>query len=206
MILADGDYPSEPYESRLLANAVRVVCCDGAADRFVAQGGIPSAIVGDLDSVSETVRRDYDSVLHHDPDQESNDLTKSVAWCAAQGYGSEGDIIILGATGKREDHTIGNISLLADYNTVYGLDCRVRMVTPRGVIDHTGEDTRFESFTGQQVTILCLDPATHITTRNLKYPLHRAHLRAWWMGTLNESLGAEFGIVTDGDTFVYRLF
>ncbi|MCC8020198.1 MAG: thiamine diphosphokinase [Rikenellaceae bacterium] len=204
VVLADGDYPVASAESALLASAARVVCCDGAADRYVAAGGEPEAIIGDLDSISDAVRERYADRLYHDTDQETNDLTKAVTFCAEQGYG--GDIIILGATGKREDHTIGNISLLATYNGMTGIEGRVRMVTAHGVIDHITGDTEFESQPGQQVTILCLDPATHITTHRLRYPLHRANLRAWWMGTLNESLDDTFCIGTDGDTFVYRLY
>ncbi|MCD8172196.1 MAG: thiamine diphosphokinase [Alistipes sp.] len=204
VVLADGDYPEAPAETALLAGAARVVCCDGAADCYIQAGGIPEAIVGDLDSVSYSVRERFADRLYHDPDQETNDLTKAVSFCASQRYG--GDIVILGATGKREDHTIGNISLLANYNSIPGINGRVRMVTARGVIDHITADTEFESVPGQQVTILCLDPATHITTYRLRYPLRRAHLRAWWMGTLNESLEDTFGIGTDGNTFVYRLY
>ncbi|MCD7969538.1 MAG: thiamine diphosphokinase [Alistipes sp.] len=206
VILADGDFPSQGYAREILDGAKRVVCCDGAADTYIYNGGTPAAIVGDLDSVSDGTRASYAAILHRDTDQETNDLTKAVRYCAENYPDETGDILILGATGKREDHTIGNISLLRDYNTFYGFSGRVRMVTGLGIIDHIGEDSLFGSFCGQQVTILCLDPATRITTHNLKYSLHRANLRAWWQGTLNESLGDTFGIGTDGDTFVYRLF
>ncbi|MCC8035971.1 MAG: thiamine diphosphokinase [Rikenellaceae bacterium] len=204
VILADGQYPSSPYSRRILENAAKVVCCDGAADSYTAAGGLPAAIVGDLDSVSPATKVKFAPLLHHDSGQQTNDLTKAVVFCANI-LREDGDIIILGATGKREDHTVGNISLLADYNTIYGLCGRVRMVTELGVVDHIDRKTIFDGFAGQQVSILCLDPATRITTYGLKYPLYGAHLKAWWQGTLNESLGDSFGIDTDGHTFIYRL-
>ena len=52
VILADGDYPEAGLPATVLRNARHVVCCDGAADRYAAHGGTPSAIVGDGDSVS----------------------------------------------------------------------------------------------------------------------------------------------------------
>ena len=51
-------------------------------------------------------------ILHRISDQETNDQTKAVNFLLAQG---KRRIAIIGATGNREDHTLGNISLLSDY-------------------------------------------------------------------------------------------
>ena len=59
-------------------------------------------------------------------DQETNDLTKSVHFCA---YKTDEEIAIVGGTGYREDHTLGNISLLADYMEA----ATVMMVTNYGI-------------------------------------------------------------------------
>ena len=75
-------------------------------------GFIPDAIVGDMDSLNESIAGRFHDRIFKDKDQDTNDLTKAVAWCSERGYR---DLVILGATGKREDHTIGNISLLAEY-------------------------------------------------------------------------------------------
>lgn len=198
-VLADGDFPSGGVAGALLRNAAKVVCCDGAADAFVGWGGTPYAIVGDCDSLSDEMRARFAGILHCDRDQETNDLTKAVNFCISRGFGN---ITILGATGKREDHTIGNISLLLEY-----VHCaRVRMVTGNGVFDPVLSDTFFESRAGQQVSVFTLSPETLITTVNLKYPLHEASLGSWWPGTLNQSPGGRFGIRTTGPAIVFRVF
>ena len=85
VILADGEYPAEGIPAALLAQARYVVCCDGAADAYTARGGIPSAIVGDGDSIGRTTAQRFRDILHIVPDQETNDLTKAFSFCMEQG-------------------------------------------------------------------------------------------------------------------------
>lgn len=199
VVLADGDYPSGRVAAALLARAVRVVCCDGAAREFVARGGVPYAIVGDCDSAGEELLLRFAGITHRDGDQETNDLTKAVRFCVGHGLR---DITILGATGRREDHTLANVSLLVDY----AREATVRMVTDTGVFDPIFTDTMFASYPGQQVSVFVLSPDTLITTVGLRYPLDRARMPAWWCGSLNQSLGTGFGFRTTGPTIVYRQF
>ena len=78
VILANGDYPSSPLPLKVLNEAPYVVCCDGGADEYIAKGHLPDVIIGDGDSLSEENRLKYADLLHHNPDQETNDQTKAV--------------------------------------------------------------------------------------------------------------------------------
>lgn len=198
VILADGDYP-QGIAAAILTHARYVVCCDGAADGYVAHGGTPSAIVGDCDSLSASTARRYSDIIHPSAEQETNDLTKAVAFCLARGLRS---IVILGATGRREDHTLGNLSLLADY--VLAAD--VQMITNTGVFDAIHSPARFESLPGGQVSIVTIGTATRVTVEGLLYTPPADGLCGWWRATLNEALGDEFTITTDGPTLVFRAF
>ena len=112
VVLANGEYPTAPLPLEILAGAPYVVCCDGGADEYIRQGHIPNLIIGDGDSISEENRKKYGHLLHRIAEQETNDQTKAVNYLLSQG---KRRIAIVGATGKREDHTLGNISLLMDY-------------------------------------------------------------------------------------------
>jgi thiamine pyrophosphokinase len=187
VILANGTFPSHPVPLTRLREADLIVCCDGAAEKLVAHGLEPGIIIGDLDSVSPELKERSRKILVQDSDQETNDLTKAVNWCITAGIK---EVAILGATGIREDHTLGNISLLADYssriNTV--------MLTDTGsfrVYDHSVTIT---SHPGQQVSIFSIDPALAITSSGLRYPLNNLRLHSWWRGTLNEADGREFSL------------
>ena len=127
VILANGDYPTHHMPLEILKQAEFVVCCDGGADQYIANGFMPDVIVGDGDSLSEENRIKYADRIHYIPDQETNDQTKAVKYLLERGYDS---ISIIGATGKREDHTIGNISLLIEYMR---MGARVKSYTDYGV-------------------------------------------------------------------------
>ena len=132
-------------------------------------------------------------------EQETNDLSKAFRYCLAQGYTR---LAILGATGRREDHTLGNIGLLPDY--VRQAD--IRLLTPYGVFDAIHNRTAFASFARQQVSLFTLSPATRLHFEGLRYPAPEEGLRAWWCGTLNEAEGDRFVIDTDGPTLVFRTY
>ncbi|MEG1610993.1 MAG: thiamine diphosphokinase [Alistipes sp.] len=198
VILADGDFPTGNVAAALLRHATRVVCCDGAAVRFTEQGGAPQAIVGDGDSLPAELRARYADCIVHVAEQESNDLTKAVRYCMTQNWHH---IVILGATGRREDHTLGNISLLLNYME---MGVEVRMVTDYGAFDPIVGTTQVESHLGQQISLFA-DCRTTVSGDGLKYTLP-THLSGWWSGTLNESLATQFTIHVSEPALLYRLF
>lgn len=199
VVLCNGAFPEHPVPVSILKRARTIICCDGAIMNLLAFGMEPTMIVGDLDSINFAMREKYADRVFHNPDQETNDLTKAVKWAVANGIRN---ITILGATGLREDHTLGNISLLGEYISM--LDS-VQMVTDTGVFCAISQPTTFRSCKGQQVSIFSLNPATTVSSENLKYPLPQ-HLASWWCGTLNESLSDSFTIKTNGTLIVYRKY
>ena len=179
-IIANGKFPDHPLPLSYLLKAKRVICCDGATDSLIDFGLVPFAIVGDCDSVNKKIAEKYKDRLFRDEDQETNDLTKAVKWCSHRGYNN---IVILGGTGKREDHTLGNISLLVEYASYI----TVKMVTDAGILFPILENTRINTHKGQQVSVFSIDPSNEISSTGLKYKLDHKKLSNWWTATLNEA-------------------
>ena len=188
IIVANGKFPEHEIPLNLLHKAEIVVCCDGAIAKLDKNGIEPTIIVGDLDSLSDNYRSRFAAKLSHDPDQNTNDLTKAIKWCKSNNLSN---IYILGATGIREDHTLGNIGLLPSYAR---MGMQIRLITDNGVIIPLIQSSTLESFKGQQISIFSPNNLTRITTTNLKYPIVNSTLDELWMGTLNESLGDTFTI------------
>ena len=200
VILADGSFPVHEIPLKYLKDAEHIICCDGSAESLVMAGMEPEAIVGDLDSLTTNLRRRFSDRLFKDSEQDTNDLTKAVRWCIKRGYK---EIVILGATGKREDHTIGNISLLGEYSR----EIEVMMVTDTGTITPLPESMVIQSFAGQQVSVFSINPETEITSTGLKYELNNLKLHNWWRATLNEATGESFELLFDGGSvLVYQKF
>lgn len=196
VVLANGDFPTAALPLALLRQAKRVVCCDGAAIKLLAHGLEPHAIVGDMDSLPSELRHRLGGIVHQIDEQEFNDLSKAVHWCLAQGLRR---LAILGATGLRDDHSLGNIMLLPRYARM-GVD--VRMLTDTGIFTPLLVPTTLSGHPGQQVSIFSPNPTTRITTQGLEYPLHQQPLPELWMGTLNCCPGSSFSLSFDAGPLV----
>ena len=194
VILANGDFPSAPLPLQVLERAPYVVCCDGGADEYLAKGYLPDAIIGDGDSLSEENRTKYASLIHYNPDQETNDQTKAVQFLVAQG---KKRIAIVGATGKREDHTIGNISLLMEYMR---MGVEVCMYTDYGVFIPCKDVSAWECRVGQQVSIFNFT-ARGFQSKGLAYSIY--DFTNWWQGTLNTCTDTSFMIKAEGEYLVF---
>ena len=199
VILANGDFPTHPIALSILENSRNIICCDGAIDNLSKTNICPDAIVGDCDSLSDENKRKYSSIIHQINEQETNDLTKSVKYCIERGFTN---LIILGATGKREDHTIANISLLSEYIHIVE---NVSIITNYGIFNAIKNCGEFESFEKQQVSLFCISP-TKVTVKGLKYPIENAVFTNWWQATLNESIASKFEVESSHQLIVYRVF
>lgn len=198
VVLAAGDYPARPELRRLLRECSNVVCCDSAGAAFLEhEGHAPKVIVGDLDSLRRCVK---DSALEgldivHYAEQETNDLSKAVRYAAAQGWRR---LVVLGATGKREDHTLGNVALLADFLSA-GLD--VVMVSDHGIfVPCRGLYVSPELPVGTPVSVFSFG-AQGLTSEGLQYALHDLH--RLWEGTLNATSAPVFSVEGTGLFLVY---
>lgn len=100
VIVGAGEFPSHPIPLKWLEGCQRVVCCDGAADRYLETGMPIWRIVGDCDSLSPENSLRYAPIIRRFADQETNDQTKAALYLHGKGYNH---IAIIAATGMRED-------------------------------------------------------------------------------------------------------
>lgn len=210
VVLANGEQPAHDVPLNILREAPYVVCCDGA----IQHCDWADAVVGDCDSIPSWAREEYDIIYHEEDDQEENDLTKATRFCLSEGFTR---LVFLGATGMREDHAMGNISLLMRYARelqVQGLMATnygwFVPVIHSGSADDSSKDARpvpvtheFASFPGQQVSIFNFG-CTQLTTEGLRYDGYP--FASLWQGTLNEATADSFRITADGDFLVFRTY
>lgn len=118
--------PPPPFSSASLR-----ICADGGANRLYDEvtrrragspdgpAHLPTAIVGDLDSIRPEVADFYRSagveIVDLSADQDSTDLQKCVEFAAARRGGGGGHIVALGAHGGRLDHILSNLGALYRY-------------------------------------------------------------------------------------------
>lgn len=194
VVVDAGSFPSHPVALRWLDECSRIVCCDGAAEGYLASGRVPWRIVGDCDSLPCEIMERYRDIVRRFPDQETNDQTKAVSYLASKGMRR---MVILGATGLREDHTLGNISLLIDYLR-RGIEARI--YTDYGVFIPVCGDSEYDCPIGTKVSVFNFG-ATDIYGEGLQYPLR--DFDSLWQGTLNITTARRFAIHARGYLLVF---
>ena len=190
VILANGTFPTHATPLHLLHQAQHVVCCDGAVTSFPAA----EVVIGDGDSIPAAF---HDRLIRID-EQDDNDLTKATRYCLQRGWHR---IAYLGCTGKREDHTLGNISLLMRYYR--DMDVEGILYTDYGSFTPAHGHRTFLSMKGQQVSIFNFG-SHQLTSTGLRWDAY--NFSEWWQGTLNESLGDSFSLQADGYYLVYQTY
>lgn len=194
VVIANGEYPTRKEVLEIINAAHLTVCCDGAADDFIARGGVPDIIIGDMDSLSDENKARYSDIIIHNPDQETNDQTKAVQYLLSRGITR---IAIVGATGRREDHTIANIALTAEY---MAMGAEVVSYTDSGCFIPCRDNKRLQCTPNAQVSIFNIN-ATALRSEGLDYPIY--DFTALWQGTLNCCRSGEFTISAQGDYIVF---
>lgn len=196
VILAAGEFPRKASVLQLLDEADMIACCDSAAETLAASGRVPDLIVGDLDSISAEIKQRYADRIVVCSGQDDNDLTKTFH----EVLGLHPSVIhILGATGRREDHTLGNISLLADYQKE-APQCQIDFVSDYGRFVAASGQRTFTSVPGQEVSIFAFDNSLRMSATGLKYPLEGVIFDSLWKATLNTATGSSFTLTPSSDS------
>ena len=224
VIVCNGEFPKKEYPRYLIQSADLVICCDSARNvaRLEALGRTPDLLVGDMDSTPVSVQKRLSGNsgstaapasasgpatgrVVRIPEQDDNDLAKAFALLRER-YPEVTEIHILGAGGKNEAHTVGNLGWLMEWErrsiaeTGLGLAARginVDMVsdwsTAFAVSPTAANDTTFlepvELFVGEgrRISFFATDPELRISSQGLQWPLDGVDLTQWWGATLNRA-------------------
>ena len=163
-----------------------VIAADRGLEFCVEACLTPDCVVGDYDSVESAILEDFRGIKSIQwvdliPEKDDTDTEAAVRLAIEKGSTS---VTILGATGSRIDHVLGNIQLLYQLHQA-GVEgslvdaCnRIRLVSGTCVI------TKKEQF-GKYVSVIPFEKSlSDVTIQGMKYPLNHGRI----------SLGTTLGI------------
>lgn len=186
-IIANGAFPRKEYPKYLVTSADVVVCCDGALSALEKRGIAPDVVIGDLDSICQRALGRFKGVKVHDSNQENNDLSKAFDYVMAN-YADIEAIHIIGATGMSEAHTIGNLSLLMEYEKNYNLSSQginVDIVSDYCTAFAIADSCELHVGTGRRMSIFSPDSTLNIKSEGLQWPTDNVVFDNWWKASLN---------------------
>lgn len=202
LILCNGQMPPKGLIRKHLDEQTLFIAADGGGNKALEMGFVPEVIIGDLDSFDDSKLIEATNVqVIKDEDQETNDLEKALAWLLKNTAVVE--VVILGATNMRLDHSLKNLSVMLQFNPHYN-SLQMEDEFGRCFVLPKHFEAKYEVG-----TTLSLVPfsgeVNNIVTQGLKYPLNNESLAVGVRdGSSNESV-QERVVIThgDGDLLLY---
>lgn len=198
LILCNGAPPRRSLLKKSRRACDLFIAADGGANIALEYNMAPDLVIGDLDSYEP--RQDADFEVIHDTGQESNDLEKALLLALEKGIKRA---VVLGATGKRLDHSLKNLSVLKQFNTRFE-ELLFRDNFGDTLLLPPRYQARLE--VGTPVSLFPLSGIVRgILTHGLKYPLrNEALINGQRDGSSNEAVEPEIHIThTEGDLILF---
>lgn len=150
-----------------------VIAVDGGLEAAAALKLQPQAVVGDFDTVDQELLEQYRNLPDilwdvHKPEKDETDTELAINTALALGCTS---LTLLGATGGRMDHTIGNLHLLYPCLKKGIEACMIDQKNRISLLDRGRSFCRASQW-GTYISFLPLTEQVHgITLTGFKYPL-----------------------------------
>jgi len=175
LIVLGGDAPGAQLLKRCASASDLVIAADRGLEAFASAGIVPDLLIGDLDSVSGDVLKEYTDLLPIRKLQCEKDDTDGVdALDVAVQRGAD-DVLILGALGGRLDHALANLMLLVRAHQ-HGV--RAQILDEQVRIFRVDAEAELIGAQGDTVSLLPLGEAHGVTVSGLHYPLEDGMLRS----------------------------
>lgn len=176
VIIANGPILKSPFNRHLVGEEDLVICVDGGAKNALALGLKPQVVVGDMDSMEMSLRKQlYEAgcrFVKYPSRKDETDSELAIRYALSQGVT---ELIILGALGGRIDHTLANVMLLALPELE---DVEVRLVEGDQEVLLIRDEAVIEGQLGDTVSLLPLSgDVVGIYTEGLEYPLRNGTLK-----------------------------
>lgn len=179
LIICNGEPPSRDLARRLARQVDLIVAADGGANIAREYEIRPDVIIGDLDSITQLTQRFFSSstILRVDR-QDNTDLEKALDYLASQKIRKA---VVIGATGKRIDFTLGNLSVLWAYTAFLDLT----FMGDGWMAIPVRSKVTLRARIGTTVSLIPFGSCSGITLRGLQYPLTNASMNVGEIGVSN---------------------
>ncbi len=188
LVICNGEPPSAPLIRRMARAVGYVVAADGGANNACRAGVRPDVIIGDLDSVKSTpLRACKGATVLRVARQDNTDLEKALDYLVSRKIT---EATILGATGRRIDFTLANLSVFWRYQR----NLQVTFMGDGWRATPAGRKLSIEAEPGVTVSLIPFGNCSGITLRGLVYSLKNAPLRMGGVAVSNVVRSSPFTV------------
>ncbi len=196
VVLCDGPPPPHELLEYWLTGAEIFVCTDAAGHPYDHLPRVPDVVIGDFDSLAGRILdgRGGPQFLQV-ADQYTTDSEKALLYLADEGVT---EVVLLGSTGWRLDHTLFNVNLLERFAD----SLRVCLAGHHAdtVRLGTGASISWELSTGTKFSVLPLcGPVTKVTIEGALFPLLGETLAPGGQATIGNTVTMSPLLITVGE-------
>ena len=202
LIFLNGKLPKLNIVNKFLKRKSYIIAADGGANKLKKISVIPDIIIGDFDSIHRstlTYFKNKKSKLKIIKEQDTTDFEKILNYCKDRKLK---EIVVLGATSMRPDHTLNNFSVLYRYYK----KLNIKLFTDEFEIFFTDKSISFKYKPNETLSLIGIPKADKIITSGLQYKLNKEELEFGIReGTLNKSVSDTVSIsFKSGSILIFR--
>lgn len=172
IIIANGDLPKRNHIKIIMQkNYDTIICADGGANSAAKLNIVPDFIIGDFDSITDETKKMFHnkSKFIQIKRQNDTDVEKCLKFAIKNKFS---EVILLGATGDRLDHSICNLGIvLKFYDKI-----KIKIVHQKSLLIPISGEVNFKTTKGETISLYGFDEKTFITSIGLKYKLKKESL------------------------------
>jgi len=174
-------------------NCSTIICVDGGLKAAYHAGIRPDYIIGDFDTIEPEILKDYRgkesvAIMEYNPVKDATDTEIALEHALSL---QPDEIYLIGATGTRFDHTLGNVHIL---KKALEVDIPTYSIDPHNKIYmiNQAHSIKKESLYGPYISLFPLTTeVTGVTLNGFKYPVEHKNLH------VGSSLGISNEIIED---------
>lgn len=172
IIIANGKSPSKKVVEYFFNKGFStIICADGGANSAKKLDIIPDFIIGDLDSIDQQVLKYFQSksTIIKIKRQNDTDVEKCLKFAIKNGFK---EVVLLGVTGDRLDHTICNLGIVIKFfNKI-----KIHISAENSFLSAFNKTVKIKSKINETISLYAFNKQTLITSKGLQYPLQKSNL------------------------------
>lgn len=172
IIIANGKSPTKNVVEYFFKKGFNtIICADGGANSAKKLGIIPDYIIGDLDSLEANNFKYFKSksTIIQIKRQNDTDVEKCLKFAIKKKFD---EVILLGVTGDRLDHTICNLGIVIKFfNKI-----KIYISAENSFLSAHDKTVRLKSKINETISLYAFNKKTFITSEGLQYPLQKSNL------------------------------
>ena len=202
-IIANGTAKDNEFHRKLLQDFDLIICADGGANIAKELQINPDYIVGDLDSINDTVLHYFKNLnktkIIKDDTPDKTDLELAIELAETL---NPSEITILGAIGDRIDHTLANIYCLDKIKP----EIKAEIIDEKNTIKLFKKGTEIIGEKDDTVSVVSLSDVSKLNYSGFKWNVKNLDTKSGWFGISNRMIEDKASIsFSDGKILIVKV-